>query len=173
MLRRLASFSAIALTVLLVPWVIHHIPYFNRSDVSARRVAKGRLPRWVSITELLFLGTSEIALIGLFYLSEASVHRVFHPGLAFLPAVQARLSFDLVFWLIQALAPPMAALPLGMILANLMAWSIPSIRKAENKIIDEGAPGYTWADLNMGLLKAAAITVPASVILALISMMRL
>jgi len=168
-----ASFLGIALTAALVPWIIRRIPYFNRTDVLARRAAKGRLPGWVSIAEFFFLVVSEIALILLFYSTEAYFHRIFHPELPFLPPLQPRLSFDLVFWLIEVLAPLIAALPLGMILANLISWSIPSIRNAENKIMGEGVPGYTWRDANIGLLKAAAMVVPMSVIFVSISLLRL
>jgi hypothetical protein len=159
----------IVLTIVLVPWVIRHLPYFNRADVLARRAAKAGLPGWVSVMELLFLATSAIGLLYLFYSTEALLHGAFHPELAFLPSVRASFSFSLVFWLIHALAPVAAALPLAMILANLISHSIPSIREAENRVIAENVPGYTWAELNMGLLRAAAIIVPVSVILAVIS----
>lgn len=168
-----ASFLAIALTAVLIPWIVRRIPYFNRTDVLARRAAKSRLPGWVSIAEFFFLAVSEIVLILLFYSTEAYFHRIIHPELAFLPPQQPTLSFDLVFWLIQVLAPLMAALPLGMILANLISWSIPSIRNAENKIMREYGPGYTRRAMNIGLLKAAAIMVPMSVIFASISLLRL
>jgi hypothetical protein len=36
----------------------------------------------------------------------------------------------------------------------------------------QNVAGYNWIDLNMGLIKAAVVMVPASVILALISLMK-
>ena len=125
------------------------------------------------MAELFFLAISELALVSLLYFTEASVHRVLHPELPFLPPMKPVFSFDLVFWMIQALAPLTAALPAGMIVANLISRSIPGIRRAENGIMAEGVPDYSWTDLNISLLKAAAIAVPVSVILAVISMTRL
>jgi hypothetical protein len=74
-MSNLARVLGIALTAVLVPWVIHQIPYFKRADVLARRAAKGRLPGWVLTAELFFLAISEIALVLLFYSTEASFRR--------------------------------------------------------------------------------------------------
>jgi hypothetical protein len=80
---------------------------------------------------------------------------------------------DSSFAWIEVIAPMAAALPLGMILANLISWSVPAIRKAEDTIMAEGVPGYNWKALNVGLIKAAAVMTPVSIILALISLSRL
>ena len=168
-----ASLLGIALTATLVPWIVRRIPYFQRTDVLERRRAKARRPGWVSTLEFLFLTVSEIVLIVPFYLIEVHFHRVLHPGSPFLPPQEPRLSLDLAFWLIQLFSPLMAALPLGMILANLLSWSIKPLREAENEIMGKGVPGYTWRELNVGLLKTAAIMVPMSVIFAFLSLLRL
>jgi hypothetical protein len=168
-----ASFLGMALTAALVPWIIHRIPYFNRTDVLARRAAKARLPVWVSFAEFFLFVVSELAFIFLFFSTEAYFHQVLHPGSAFLSPQQPKLSFDLAFWLIQALAPLIAALPPGMVVANLISWSIRAIRSAENEIMNEGVPSYTWRDANVGLLKATAIMVPISIVIGSISLFRL
>jgi hypothetical protein len=35
-----------------------------------------------------------------------------------------------------------------------------------------GVPGYTFKDLNLGLLKFAAVSVPTAIVLAILSLMR-
>lgn len=161
-----------AVTVILIPKIIHQIPYFKRGDVIARRAAKIGLPRWVSNMEMLFLSVFVVALIYPFYSAEAMIHHMIHPNLPFLSLLPPRVSFTLVLWLIQLFAPLTTALPLAMVMANLLSWLIIPIRRAENRIMAEGVPGYTWRNLNLGLLKAAALMVPMSVILASISLMR-
>jgi len=172
-MENIASLLGILLTVILVPLVIRNIPYFKRPDVLARRAVKAKLPGWVPITEMLFLAISEVALISLFFQIEIYLHGIFHPGSRFIDSqTNLNFSFDSLFAGIEAFAPIVAALPLGMILANLISWSIPPIRKAENKIMGEGVPGYNWKDINMGLIKLAVVMIPVSMILAFISLLR-
>jgi hypothetical protein len=65
------------------------------------------------------------------------------------------------------------ALPLGMLLANFMSWLVPPIRNIENKLMAEGVPGYTWHDLNFGLIKFSLVAIPVCVILAVISLIQI
>jgi hypothetical protein len=87
--------------------------------------------------------------------------------------MQSTISADLIFWMIQLFAPALIALPLGMILGNLISWLIPPIRNIEYKIIAEGIPGYNWHDLNFGLIKFSLIISPICVILIAISLIQL
>jgi hypothetical protein len=169
----LSSLIAMTLTAILVPLVARRIPYFKRPAVVARRAAKAQLPGWVSIAELIFLLVSEAVLIIPFYLIERYAHQALHPGRNFLAPMQPSFSADLIFWLIQALAPLIMTLPLGMLLANLISWSIPPIRNVENIIIEEGVPGYNWHDLNFGLIRYSLIASPICVILTVISLIQL
>lgn len=168
-----SSLVSIALTTILVPLVLTRLPYFRRPDVAARRVAKAQLPGWVQLVELFFFGASEVILISLFFCIEVYAHRVLHQGRNILGSIQSDLSADTIFWLIQILGPVIMALPLGMLLANLISWLIPPIRNAENKVMAEGVPGYTWHDGNFGLIKFSLVSSPICVILAAVSLMRL
>jgi hypothetical protein len=167
------SLVSIALMAILVPLVLSKLPYFRRPDVAARRAARAQLPGWVSLVELFFFGASEVVLIVLFFLTENYAHRVLHQGRNILGSIQPDSSADLIFWLIQVLGPVIMALPLSMLLANLISWLIPPIRNIENNLIAEGAPGYTWHDLNFGLIKFSLVSSPICVILAAVSLMRL
>jgi hypothetical protein len=171
----LASLISVAFTVVLVPWIVYRVPYFRSPDVRARRAAKTRLPGWVTLIEGLILLVSETALIYVFFQIESFAYRFLHPGSVSMASRWPQtnsLSLSFFFELIELFAPAAAALPLGMILANFVSWSIPPIRRAEGAIMAENAPGYSWIDLNIGLVKTAAIMVPVSLILSFISLMR-
>jgi len=168
----LGSLIAIPLTIILVPLILRRMPYFRRPDVVARRVAKAQLPGWVSLVEMIFLGAFEGVLIILFFLIEAHVHQALHQGKNLFGSAPQASSFSFVFWLIQICVPLMMALPLGMLMANLMSWLIPPIRNIENEIMAKGVPGYTWHDANYGLIKFSLVTCPICLILAAISLMR-
>jgi hypothetical protein len=172
LMGNLGSLFSIILTALVVPWVVHRLPYFSRPDILARRAVRAKLPAWASLTEMVFLVASVLALTVLFFKMELYVHQFFHPELEFLRSPRATFSLDSLFMAIETLAPLMAALPLGMILANLVSWSISPIRNVENKIMAEGVAGYTWKDLNMGLVRGAAVMVPVSIVTAFISLRR-
>ena len=168
----LGSILSIPLTIILVPWVLRRTPYFRRPDVLARRAAKAKLPGWVSILEFLFFGVSEAALAILFLMAEMLAHRELHQGRNIPSSAPAVSSTDFVFWVVQIVAPLVMVLPLGMLLADLISWLIPPIRNAENRIMAEGTSGYTWHDLNYGLIKFTLITSPICVILTAISLIR-
>ena len=169
-MENLGSFITTVLTAILVPWVVRRLPYFKRPDVAARRAVRAKLPAWASLAELVFVVVSEIVLIVWFFQIERYVHQVFHPESQFIGPLQATFSLVSLFRVIEIIAPLTAALPLGLILANVISWSIPPIRHAENKIMAEGVAGYNWTDANMGLVRLAAIVVPVSVIAAFISL---
>jgi len=166
----IGSLITISLTIVFVPWVLGRIPYFRRSDVTARRIAKSRLPGWVSVVELIFLGVSEGVLIVLLFSLERHVHQSLHQGRDMLASAPPIYSFGFVFWLIQILAPLILALPMGMLLANLISWLIPPMRKIEDGIMAEGVSGYTWHDLNYGLIKFCLLALPVCTILTAISL---
>ncbi len=168
----LGSLITIPLTIILVPLVLSRIPYFRQPGVVARRVAKKQLPGWVSLVELIFFGVSEGVLIILFFSIEGHAHRALHQGRDLLGSAPPASFVGSIFWLIQVLAPVMTALPLGMLLANSMSWLVPPIRDIENKIMAKGVPGYTWHDLNYGLIKFSLIASPVCIILTLISLLR-
>src|SRR5579862_4009952 len=113
-MQNLAYLSSMALTVILVPWVIHSIPYFKRPDVVARRAAKAQLPGWVSLAELVFWLVSEVLLVAPLFLLEAYIHSALHPGTMFLASMQSSYSLPFICWIIEAFAPIIVALPLGM-----------------------------------------------------------
>jgi hypothetical protein len=169
----LISLLATVAAVLLLRQVVRRAPYFQRPDVVARRAAKAQLRRWVSLAELFFAVAALVALVMLFFPLETAAYGLLHPHAEFLPKVQPRLSSEFLAWLIQVFAPLAVALPLGLILANLISWLIPPIRKAEDKIMARGVPGYAFKDLNLGLLKFAAVSVPTAIVLAILSLMRL
>ena len=168
----LGSLITIPLTIIFVPWALRRMPYFRRPDVVARRALKAQLPGWVSLVELLFFGVSIAALTVLFFSIERRAHRSLHQGGNILAVAPPASSVDFIFWLIQILAPVMMAIPLGGLLANFMSRLIPPIRNAENKLMAEGVPGYTWHDLNYGLIKFSLVILPVSIILIVISLMR-
>ncbi len=166
------SLLTIPLTIIIVPWIVRRMPYFRRPDVVARQAAKAKLPGWVRLAELLFFCISEIVLAVLFFSIEMKVHRALRQGANILSIAPKATSADLVFWLIQILAPVIMVIPLGLLLANLMSWLVPAIRDAENKIMADGAPGYTWHDLNYGLIKFSLIASSVCLILMAISLAR-
>jgi hypothetical protein len=166
------SLITIQLTIILVPSVLHRMPYFRRPAVVARRVAKAQLPGWVPLVEMIFFGISEGVLFYLFFLIERYAHQALHEGKGILGSAPPTTSVGFIFWLIQIPAPLTMVLPLGMLLANLISWLIPPIRNRENKIMAEGVPGYTWHELNYGLIKFSLVTSPVCVILTVISLIR-
>jgi len=171
----LSSLASMALTLVLVPWIVRSIPYFRRPDVLARRAAKRQLPGWVTFVEGVFLLASEAVLIYTFFQIESYAFGLLHPGSTSMASHWPRalsLSSNSLFCLVELFSPAAAALPLGMILANFISWSILPVRKAEWVVMAQNVAGYNWIDLNMGLIKAAVVMVPASVILALISLMK-
>jgi hypothetical protein len=167
------SLFTMTLTALLVPLIMGKIPYFKRPSVIARRVVKKQLPGWVSFAELFFFVVSMAVLFPLLFLIENHAHQFFHHGRNIIVSIQPSFSADMIFFLIQALAPLIMALPLCMLLANLISWLIPPIRKIEYKVMAEGVPGYNWHDLNFGLIKASVIISPVCIILDVISLVRL
>lgn len=168
----LGSLITIPLTIILVPWVLRRMPYFRRPEVVARRVAKAQLPGWVSLVEMTFLGVSIGALIVPFFVIERHAHQALHQGRNMLSPAPPASSIGFIFWLIQILAPVIMVLPLGMLLANFRSWMIPPIRNIENKIMADGVSGYTWHDLNYGLIKFSLGASPVCVILTAISLIR-
>lgn len=168
----LGSITTMVLTIILVPLVVGRIPYLRRPDVVGRRVAKAQLPGWVTLVELLIFAASEGALVIFFFIIESYAYRTLHHGRSMPGSIQPSLSVDLVFFLIEVSAPVIMALPLGMLLANVISWLIPPIRNAEYKIMAEGVPGYNWRDLNLGLIKASLIISTVCVILCAICMVR-
>jgi hypothetical protein len=146
------------------------MPYFRRPDVVARRIARSQLPGWVSLVELMFFGVSAGVLIVLFFFIENHAHRSLHQGSGMLVSAPPASSFGIIFWLLQILAPVILALPLGMLMANLISWLILPIRKIEDKVMAEGVPGYTWHDLNYGLIKFCLLASPVCAILTVISL---
>jgi hypothetical protein len=169
----IGSLITISLTIILVPWILGRMPYFRRPDVIARRIAKSQLPGWVSLVELMFFGVSAGLLIVLFFLIERHAHRSLHQGRDMLASAPPASSFDFIFWLIQVLVPLILALPLGMLLANLISWLILPMRRIEDKIMAEGVPGYTWHDLNYGLIKFCLLALPVCAILSVISLIQI
>jgi hypothetical protein len=168
--ENIGSLIAMSMTIILVPWVLGRMPYFRRPDVVARRIAKSQLPGWVSFLELIFFGVSIGVLIVLFILVEEYAHRSLHQGRDMLASAPPASSFGFIFWLIQILATLILALPLGMLMANLISWLILPIRKIEDKVMAEGVPGYTWHDLNYGLIKFCLLASPVCAILIVISL---
>lgn len=168
----LGSLLTIPLTIFLVPWFLRRMPYFRRPDVRARRVAKSRLPQWVSVVEMIFFAASEGLLVILCFLIEGRAHQAIHHGRGILASAPSGASFDVIFWFIQILAPVILTLPLSMLLANFLSWSIPPIRNRENEIISMGVPDYTWHDLNFGLIKACLVILPVCLILMAVSLIQ-
>lgn len=164
------SLLSMILTIIFVPWLLSRIPYFKRSDVVARRVAKAKLPGWVSLAEFLLFGASAGFLSILFFILEEHTHQAFYPNRRFLSSINPSFSTDSIFLFIQAGTPVILALPLSMLFANFVSWLIPPMRNAENKIMAEGVPGYSWHELNRGLIKATLIMAPVCLILVLISL---
>jgi len=171
-MRNITSLIAMASAMILVPWILHSIPYFTRPHVIARRVAKAKLSGWVSLVELFLFGVLCAGLTTVFFLIEGHAHQALHHGRPILTSIKASYSADLIFWMIEVLTPLMLALPLGMLMANVISWLIPPIRKAEHGIMEEGVPGYKWHDLNYGLIKAALVIWPLCMILDFISLVR-
>jgi hypothetical protein len=168
----LGSLIAIPLTIILVPWVLHRMPYFRRPDVVARRAFKARLPGWMSLVEMIFFAVSVCGLVLFFFSIERRAHHILHQGRNILAIAPPAYSIDFIFWLIQMLAPVVMALPLSMLVANLMSWLTPAIRNKENELMAEGVPGYTWHELNFGLIKFSLVATPVCLILAAISLIR-
>ncbi len=166
----LGSLTTITLTIILVPWVLRRMSYFKRPDVVARRVAKARLPGWVLLAEWLLFGVSESVLIIPLFLIEGHAHQALHQGRDLMSSAPPAASVGFIFWLIQILAPVVIALPLGMLLANLISWLIPPIRNLENEVMAGGVSGYTWHDLNYGLIKFTLVATPICVVLTVISL---
>jgi hypothetical protein len=129
--------------------------YFRQPDVVARRVVKAQLPGWVSLVEMIFFGVSVGALTVLFFSIQRHAHQARHEGRDILASAPPVSSVYFIFWLIQTLVPVIMALPLAGLLANFMSWLIPPIRNIGNKLMAEGVPGFTWHDLNFGLIKAS------------------
>ena len=171
-MENLGSVITIPLTIILVPWILSRIPYFRRPDVVARRVAKAQLPGWVSLIEFIFFAASEGGLFVSAFLVENRAHQALHYGMNILSYAPPLASLSFVFWLIQLAAPLIMVLPLGMLLANAVSWMIPAIRNIENKVMAEGVPGYTWHDLNYGLIKFSLVTSPVCLMLIVVSLMR-
>ena len=169
----LGSLTAIPLTMILVPLILRRMSYFKRPDVLARRIARAQLPGWVSLLEMIFFGVSAGALIILFFLIETHTHRTLHQGRKLLGSAPPIFSAGFVFWLIQVIAPVIVALPLGMLLANFLSWLILPVRNIEKKLMVEGVPGYTWHELNYGLIKSSLTISPVCVILTAISLTRI
>ena len=171
-MANLGSLIAILVTTILVPWLIRKMPYYRRPDVIARRVAKSQLPGWVSLIELMLLGVSECILVIPSFMFENSAHRILHHGTD-LTSYAPQVSMTFVFWLFELMAPIIMVLPLGMLLANSIAWLIRPIRDVENKVMAQGVPGYTWHDLNFGLIKFSLLAAPLCLIVIAISLMRI
>lgn len=168
----LGSLITVLLTIFLVPWAIGRMPYFRRPNVVARRAAKAQLPGWVRLAELFFFCISEVSLAVLLFSVEMKTHRALHQGANILPYAPQVASANFVFWVIQILAPLIMVIPLGLLLANSMSWLIAPIRNIENKIMAQGAAGYTWHDLNYGLIKFSLVASSVCIILMAISLPR-
>jgi hypothetical protein len=166
------SLITIPLTIILVPLILRHMPYFRRPDVVARRHAKAQLPGWVSLIEMILFGVSVGVLIILFFLIEGHAHQALHQGRNMLGSAPPASSAGFIFWLIQVIAPVIMALPQGMLFANFLSSLLPPIRNIEDEIMAEGVPGYTWHDLNYGLIKLSLVISPVCVVLIAISLIR-
>jgi hypothetical protein len=166
------TLTTIPLTIIVVPLVLSKLPYFRRPQVVARRVAKAKLPSWVSIVELLlfatFLGVGAIASFAI----EERAHEFLLHGAKILVTAPSGSPALFVFSLIEILAPVIMVLPSSMLFANGVSWLISPIKKHEDEIMAKGISGYTWHDANLGLIKASLIIVPVCMILAILALLR-
>jgi hypothetical protein len=169
----LSALITIPLTVIFVPLLLGKMPYFRRPDVVARRAAKAQLPGWVTLVETIFFGVSAGVLVVFFFWIEEHAHRALHQGKNVLSSAPSASSVGFIFWLIQILAPVIMALPLAMLLANFVSWLILPIRNLENKIVTGGVRGYSWHDLNFGLIKFSLMALPVCIVLTTISLIQI
>lgn len=132
-------------------------------------MAKAKLPSWISFVEFVALVASEALLLTLLFTLTVNVHQFIHPGVPYLHSGPITFSVNSIVDLIKIFAPMVIALPLGMVSANAVSWLIPRIRNEENRIMAEGVPGYSWKELNLGLIKFALVVAPVALSLVLIS----
>jgi hypothetical protein len=125
--------------------------YFSKPEVVARRVAKGKLPNWLTAAEgLTFIALYAAIGYGLVmlvvYLSEVVGHQAHPSGMALAPIV------------IVAFIP-------AMLFSNLIYWAIPYTRKIENEN-SRGVAEASFGEANRGLLKVALVVEPICILVS-------
>lgn len=143
--------------------------FSDRCFERARQRAKRRKSPWNLV--LIPLGVCSIAIIACaLFRTMWRVHVLFHPDHAgrlkeFWAAGISLNAFVSSFLLLIPLL--LAAIPLGMILANALAWCIPSARRA----FEREAGGVKWASFSetmSALTKITLILVPICLLLSLV-----
>jgi hypothetical protein len=117
-----------------------------------RTVNKSRLPSWVRQVEFYVFAALFVGLFLLLFTGLFGLHRTFHP---------ANRASDLAMVLI-VMSSGIGALVPAMLIANLISWFVPSLRRA-NEIAMSGLPTTSFQGANKGLLAFGAVVVPLCV----------
>jgi len=144
--------------ILLVPlaWLFTALTFRRlrrgTQGFAERNLLKSRLPVWVASFEGAVLAVLWIAAsLGLLFLF-VRLHAGFHPR------VSAKNVGELAMMLICTGSFAAALVP-SMLLANLISWLAPPVRKANERAM-AGLPTTTFANANRGLVLMGAVVVP-------------
>lgn len=146
MFNRFIGLIIIVFTFLLVRWFgRYQKSTLQRSPESQERALfKQRLPGWVkSIEGLTFLALLPLIFFGLFFASFGA-HHLIHPG-----ADWWHPSYIAGFLL--TLPTLIIAVPMSMIMANIISYLVPPLRKA-NELAMAGLPAASFRQMNRGLI---------------------
>jgi len=154
----LGNLIIFALEILLVSWAVKsYLNWIRKRSSAARERAtyKQRLPNWIKlwdfITFVILLALLIFALISLSF----AAHRLIHPSAQY-------PTNDADFFL--TMPPLILAGVLAMVIANILSWLIPPVRKA-NEIAMGGLPAASFEQLTNGLLLVLAWLAPICLIL--------
>jgi|SRR5208337_1098278 len=138
-------FAILALVIVIYGVSRFQSYYFNRPDVTARRAARSKMPRWLNSLESMTWLSLYLLIIFALIWGISRINEALHPG-TYTPGL--------------ALAPVViAALPLAMLLSNGIFWAIPYTRRIENHYA-QGVPGASFSEANIGLVKFTLIVEP-------------
>lgn len=151
---------ALVITILVVRWVMRRYLSWRKNSSPAaneRALFKQRLPEWVkSVEMLIFIILLLPVFFGLFFAS-LSIHHFFHPLVEFGHPSDAATGLFL-------LPEIVLAGPLAMVLANLISWLIPSMRKANEHAMQD-LPAASYRQMTRGLLIVLAWIAPFALVL--------
>lgn len=122
------------------------------ADYRESRTAKGRLPSWVRGVEMLALYVFVLAIGGLVFVAFIRLNSLEGIGRRIVGATAIYVT----------VGAALIASPLGALMANLVSWLLPPLRRANDAAM--AGTHVSFASANRGLLQCATVSVPVGFI---------
>jgi hypothetical protein len=120
-----------------------------------RQAARDRLPVWAKLAQFLIWLPTWLSLAFIWFVLFVSIQHLVNPQ-----ASEKELSFGIAIIAFSAL---FGTMPIGLMLTNLVLWSVPPLRRV-NELSGKGVPGVSFKDATEDLISIAQILMPISAV---------